>query len=301
MSAQDSLTAQVLFDVTGYIALVTGGGTGIGTMISHGLASNGAIVYIGGRRLDVVTKTATDFEKESAGRAGKLIPLELDVTNKDSIAKAVARIEQEQGKLDILVNNAGQVGPISPFLSDPQAAENTSAHSMGKGLFDSESFEEWSNHFTVNVSSIFFVTTACLGLLDEGTKKRPGHSAAVVNIGSISGVMTLNQDHFCYNTAKAAVHHLTKMMATEFALKGHKVRVNAIAPGAFPSEMAGAGLKDFDAEVDKIAKGLQAVPAKRAGRPTDMAAAVLFLASSAGSYVNGQILVNDGGFVTVNP
>jgi len=127
------------------------------------------------------------------------------------------------------------------------------------------------------------------------------HGAAVLNIGSICGVTKLNQDHFCYSSGKAAVHHLTLMMATEFASKGHKIRVNALAPGVFPSEMSGSGQKPIDEEIDEVAKGLNPVPAKRAGRSSDMAAAVLYLASSAGSYVTGQVLVVDGGFVAVNP
>jgi len=293
------MSAQSLFDVSGYVALVTGGGTGIGSHIAEGLASNGAIVYIAGRRLDVVASAAETFKPASGG--GKLIPFELDVTSKESISLAVAQIEKEQGKLDILVNNAGQVGPTSLFLGRHDSPENASANSIGKALFDNESFEQWSSHYTVNVSSIFFVTMAFLGLLDKGAKARPGQTAAVVNIGSISGVMKLNQDHFCYNSAKAAVHHLTLMMATEFALKGHQIRVNALAPGLFQSEMAGHGISDIDGAMDSIAKGLQPVPIKRAGRPQDMAAAILYLASSAGSYVNGQVLVVDGGFVAVNP
>ncbi|KAG8992278.1 hypothetical protein FRB94_011734 [Tulasnella sp. JGI-2019a] len=299
MSSSHGLSAQALFDVSGYVALVTGGGTGIGLMIAEGLASNGAIVYIAARRMDVVSKAAEAFDQTSGG--GKLVPLELDVIDKTSISKAVARIQQEHGRLDALVNNAGQVGPVSEFISDRQSPENASADSLGKAVFDSESFEQWSNHFTVNVSSIFFVTMAFLGLLEAGANARPNHGSAVINIGSISGLMTLNQGHFCYNSGKAAVHHLTKMLATEFGLKGHKIRVNAIAPGLFLSELVDPGDKHIDEVVDKLSGSLIPVPAKRAGRPSDMAACALYLASAAGSYVNGQILVPDGGWVAVNP
>ncbi|KAG8864633.1 hypothetical protein FRB96_005137 [Tulasnella sp. 330] len=290
MASTNELSAESLFNVSGYVALVTGGGTGIGTMIAEGLATNGAIVYIAGRRMDVVSKAAEAFGQR--GNGGSLVPLEMDVIDKASIENAVARIEKEHGKLDILVNNAGQEGPVTKFIGDRQSPENASAGSLGKAVFDSESFEQWSNHFTVNVSSIFFVTMAFLGLLEAGAKARPTHGSAVINIGSISGIMTLNQDHFCYNSGKAAVHHLTKMMATEFGLK---------APGLFPSEMVDTGDKHIDEQVDKLSKSVLPVPAKRAGRASDMAACALYLASAAGSYVNGQILVPDGGWVTVNP
>jgi len=268
-------------------------------MIAQGLASNGATVYIAGRRLDVVEASAKAFGRHESG--GTLIPLELDVTNKTSITKVASKIKAEHGKLDILVNNAGSVGPMSQFIGNRQAPENASAQSLGDALFAAESFEQWSDLFNANVSTVFFVTAALLGLLAEGAKGRPGSGSSVINIGSVAAITKLNQTHFCYNASKAAVHHLTQMLATEFAMKDFNVRVNGIAPGLFPTEITLLDLKVIDEQIDNIIAGLHRVPAKRAGRPKDIASAALYLASSAGSYVNGQILVADGGFVNVNP
>jgi len=138
-----------------------------------------------------------------------------------------------------------------------------------------------------------------LGLLDKGSRDVEGFSSSVINVTSISGLIKLAQEHFAYNSAKAAASHLTKLLATEFALKGVNVRVNAIAPGVYESEMTydtiGADL------VDKVGKGLIAVPSKRAGTGQEMAGTVVYLASRAGGYTNGQEIVIDGGYCAVNP
>lgn len=294
-----SLAASNLFSLKGKVAVVTGGGTGIGLMIARGFADNGAKTYIGSRRKDVVEKAAKEYQISEAG--GQLVPIELDVTDKTSIRNAVSRIDSTDGRVDILVNNAGQVGPRTAFLGDPQAPQNSSAAALGDALFDAESFEGWADLYKVNVSSVFFATLGFLGLLEKATKSATGCTASVINVGSISGVLKLSQNHFAYNSSKAAVHHLTKLMSTEFALKGFPIRINAIAPGPVPSEMAGVGLDDVDAQVDQIALGLQPIPAKRAGRDTDMASVALYLASNAGSYVNGQVIVVDGGCIATNP
>ncbi|KAJ7366626.1 NAD(P)-binding protein [Mycena albidolilacea] len=296
MSAQ-SYSVQSLFDLTGLVALVTGGGTGIGLMISRGLAANGAKVYITGRRKSVLDKVADAWDKTK----GEIIAVEMDVTSRESIQEAKKLIQEKEGKLHILVNNAGQVGPTSPFLSNPSAPERKDAETLGQSLFDNETPGQWGDLYSINTFSIFFVTTAFLGLLDKGSRESqtPGFTSSVINITSISGLIRLAQDHFAYNSAKAAASALTKMLATEFALKGALVRVNAIAPGAYASEMT------FDEitpeQVNLIGKGVQPVPAGRAGTAQEMAGTVIYLASPAGCYTNGQEIVIDGGYVSVNP
>ncbi|KAF4590043.1 hypothetical protein EYR38_009341 [Pleurotus pulmonarius] len=281
----------------GLVAVVTGGGTGIGLMISYGLAANGAKVYITGRRQEVLQKAANDWNQE----AGAIIPLQMDATNKASILAARDKIEQEEGRLHILVNNAGQVGPTSPFLNDLSAPEHQSAETLGRALFDNESFEGWADLYAINTFSIFFVSTAFVGLLAKGTKEQEasGYTSSIINTTSISGVIKVAQNHFCYNSAKGAASHLTKLLSTEFALKGIPVRVNAIAPGVYASEMT------FDTitpeQVDRIGMGVHPVPAKRAGTVQEMAGTAVYLASLAGCYTNGQEIVIDGGYVAVNP
>ncbi|CAE6447613.1 unnamed protein product [Rhizoctonia solani] len=290
-----------VFGVSGLVALVSGGGTGIGLMMAKGLAANGAKVYIGSRRKEVVEKAAAEH---SVGLSGKLIPIALDVTNKESIESAVKLISAENdGKLDILVNNAGQCGPVSRFFSDPSAPESKDTATLGTALFRNESFEEWSDLFSINVSSIFFVSIAFLGLLEKASKTREtetgGWSSSIINITSVSGQMKQAQNHFAYNTSKAGAIHLTKMLSTELALHKIPVRVNTIAPGPFASEMT---ISEVTAEnVDLIAKGMTKIPAGRGGFDKDIAGAALYLASPASYYINGQVISVDGGFLAVNP
>ncbi|PPR01544.1 hypothetical protein CVT24_001855 [Panaeolus cyanescens] len=291
-----SYRPQAISDLSGRIALVTGGGTGIGLMITKGLAAAGAKVYITGRRLDVLQKVSTTLASDLGA---EIIPVQMDVTDKDSIQKGKQIVAEKEGKLHILVNNAGQVGPTSPFLNNPDAPQNKDAETMGNAMFNSESVEGWKDLYAINSASIFFVTTAFLGLLAKGSEDEVNNWSSVVNITSISGVIKVAQDHFCYNSAKAAASHLTKMFATEIALKKIPVRVNAIAPGVYESEMT---FDEITPEmVDKIGKGVMSTPARRPGTGEEMAGTVVYLVSKAGGFTNGQEIIIDGGYVAVNP
>ncbi|KAF9534460.1 short-chain dehydrogenase [Crepidotus variabilis] len=291
-----SLTPAAVNDLSCRIAIVTGGGTGIGLMIAQGLAAANAKVYITGRRLDVLEKIA----KEWSGQAGgQILPLQMDVTDKESIIKAKKYIEETEGKLHILVNNAGQVGPKSLFMHDPVAPEKKDAETLGLALFNNEDFASWGQLLEINLSSIFFVSTAFLGLLAKGSEDVEHFWSSIVNTTSISGIMKQAQAHFCYNSAKAAASHLTRLLSTELALNRIPVRVNAIAPGVYESEMTSHTI--LPEEVDKVSRGIASVPARRAGTAQEMAGTAVYLVSRAGAYVNGQEIIVDGGFLGVNP
>ncbi|CUA76041.1 hypothetical protein RSOLAG22IIIB_02048 [Rhizoctonia solani] len=295
----NQLLTKTIYDVSGRIALVTGGGTGIGLMIARALAANGAKVYVSSRRNEVIESTADEHGPQTGG---EIIPLELDVTDKTSIKNAVQVIQKNDGKLDLLFNNAGRSGPKSPFFTDESAPENKDSHTLGSSMFDAEEFEDWSSLYTTNASSIFFVTTAFLGLLHKASDERGAWSAGIINTSSISGQMKRSQNHFAYNSAKAASIHLTKMFSTELALKGIPVRVNSIAPGMFPSEMTGHQGQDMSGEkASAIGKGITGVPMQRGGAETDMAGVALFLASPASYYITGQVVTVDGGYIATNP
>ncbi|KAF7968285.1 hypothetical protein HWV62_31021 [Athelia sp. TMB] len=293
-----ALAAKKIFNLTGMVAVVTGGGTGIGLMIAQGFAANGAKVYITGRRREVLDKVANAWKEQS----GSIVALPMDVTDKQSILAARDEIAAKEGKLHILVNNAGQVGPVSRFLGDPSAPELRDAETLGQALFDNETFDAWGDLYKINTFSIFFVTNAFLGLLDKGSKElaSEGFSSSVINTTSISGITKLAQRHFCYNSAKSAASHLTKMLSTEYALKGIQVRVNAIAPGVYESEMTAASLSGEEL-VNRVGNGIQPVPSKRAGTAEEMAGTAVYLASRAGCYANGQEIIIDGGYLAVNP
>lgn len=296
-----SYTPHAMFSLAGRVAIVTGGGTGIGWMVTKGLAAAGAKVYITGRRLEVLEKAAKEWndERNQLSGAGELIPLQLDVTDKQSILEAKVKFEKAEGKLHILINNAGQVGPCSPFMNDPSAPERKDAESIGLGLFNNEGFDSWGKLYEINTFSIFFMTTAFLGLLAKGSGDREGWWSSVINITSISGIIKLAQDHFCYNSSKAAASHLTKMLATELLVKGVPVRVNAVAPGVYESEMTFDKIRPE--EVDKIGKGLVSLPTKRAGTGEEMAGTILYLVSKAGGYTHANEIIIDGGYCAVNP
>jgi NAD(P)-dependent dehydrogenase (short-subunit alcohol dehydrogenase family) len=177
MSSQtnnDQFQLNNLFDVKGRVALVTGGGSGIGLMITQALAVNGAKVYITGR-----TKEKLDRVVESHGKdiAGEIIPLTADVSDKNSIKSLYEQFSKGEQHLDILVNNAG----ISTGATNTEAG---SAQKLKEELFENESatFADWDDIFRTNVSQIFFMTTCFLPLLDAASNKTKGWSSAVLNV-----------------------------------------------------------------------------------------------------------------------
>ncbi|KZT65745.1 short-chain dehydrogenase [Daedalea quercina L-15889] len=287
-----------MFRLHGRIALVTGGGTGIGWMIAEGLAVNGARVYIIGRRRDVLESAAKKFAEQNDGK-GSVVPLVMDVTDKESIIAGQEVVRQNESKLHILVNNAGISGPLTPWLNDTSAPQHKDTETLGRALFDSASFNDWSSVFGINTSALHFVTTAFLGLLAKGSEDEQLYTSCVINVTSLSGNNKLAQNQFAYNATKAAATHLTKMFATEFALKKIPVRVNSVAPGVYASEMTYPHIPPE--EVDKIGKSIVPIPAHRAGRPEEMAGTVIYLVSPAGCYTNGQEIIVDGGYTAVNP
>ncbi|KAL1880575.1 hypothetical protein VTK73DRAFT_5380 [Phialemonium thermophilum] len=220
-----------LFSVKGLVALVTGGGTGIGLMIARALAEGGAErVYIVGRRLEVLQAAAASINKPTV---------------------------------------------VTPL----------------------------TNTFRVNVSSVWYTAMAMLKLLDVGNKRQNiVQSSQIVVTSSIGGFNRKAPGGWAYGQSKAAATHLVKQLST--VLPVWKIRVNCIAPGLFPSEMSapivraaggsteGAGLIPLDASI---------VPLGRMGDELDMGGQILYLASRAGAYCNGNIIVVDGGRLTTFP
>ncbi|KAF7845718.1 hypothetical protein BT93_L0995 [Corymbia citriodora subsp. variegata] len=177
--------------------------------------------------------------------------------------------------------------------------EAESAEEMKKNLFDNKdsTIEDWVSTYQTNVPQCFFMTMAFLPLLQNATEQQHGFSGCVINICSISGIVKTAQHHFAYNASKAAVIHLTKMLAFEIGSNNIKVRVNSIAPGVFPSEMtAGESGEDQKSELAKD-KYLDKTMAGRPGNDRDMGNAMLFVATN--QYLNGQTIPVDGGYILV--
>jgi NAD(P)-dependent dehydrogenase (short-subunit alcohol dehydrogenase family) len=253
-----------LFSVAGKVALVTGGSRGIGQMIARGYVENGATVYISSRKREVCDAVAAELSQVGTCHS---LPADLGVEAEcNRLAKELA---QREPKLHILVNNAG-ANWGAPMAEYPDDA--------------------WDKVLALNVKSIFHLTRACLPQLEAAAS--PGDPARVINIGSIDGLRVPMLHTYAYSSSKAAVHHLTRVLAVELAAK--QITVNAVAPGPFESKMMAETLRTFG---DAIRAS---VPLGRIGEPEDMAGIALFLASRAGAYLTGTVIPVDGG-ITVRP
>jgi NAD(P)-dependent dehydrogenase (short-subunit alcohol dehydrogenase family) len=255
-------------------------------MITEALAHNGAKVYIVGRTQDKLENVA---EKYGKNVRGKIIPLTYDITKKDQIDALYRDISSREKCLCVLVNNAG-IGS-NTFETKADSAEKLKAN-----LFENSSatFEEWASSYQSLVTQVYFMTTAFLPLLHHSTDRHPGYSGTVINIASIAGLVKSAQHHFAYSAAKAATIHLSRMLASEIADNGLKIRVNAISPGVFPTELTTGGSDEN--QKSHLSKELfeGRIPAGRPGKEEEIASAVLFCVAN--QYLNGQNLVVDGGY-----
>ena len=257
-----------LFSIEGKIALVTGGSRGIGEMIAAGFLANGAKVYISSRKAEVCDETANRLQEQYGG---KCISLPADLSNLNGIESLVNSLPDGE-KLDILVNNAGA--------------------SWGEPI-DEYSEKGWDKVMDTNVKGVFFLTQKLLPLLrSSATAEDPSR---VINIGSIDGIKTGLFDAFSYGPSKAALHHLTRVLAA--SLVKENIIVNAIAPGPFPTWMLSTGVGgggDLDINWDEVGNSN---PRGRVGTPEDIAGLAIFLCSRAGAYTVGETITCDGGAV----
>ena len=251
-----------LFSLDGRIALVTGGSRGIGRMIAEGFRSQGARVYISARKADQCDAAAREM-------GPNCFALPADVSTVEGAQALAAAFTAREPALDILVNNAGAAWG-SDFETFPEAG--------------------WDKVFNINVKAPFFLTQALYPALKASA--RPDRPAKVISIGSVDGLRVSPWETYSYQASKAAIHHLVRRMAAR--LIRDNIVATAIAPGAFPSEMNRAARDHGEHYVASI-------PAGRVGRPEDMAAAAIYLASRAGDYVVGEVLTVDGGVVHACP
>ena len=259
-----------IFSIEGKTALITGGSRGIGEMIAAGFLAHGAKVYISSRKADVCAETATRLMGEFGGEC---IALPGDVGTMDGVTALASALGDRESRLDILVNNAGTAwgAPLAEF---PESG--------------------WDKVMNTNVKGIFFLTQQLLPQLRAAaTHEDP---ARVINIGSVDGIKTPIFDNFSYGPSKAAVHHMTRVLAAH--LVKENIIVNAIAPGPFPSWMLSAGV-GFGGKVE--GQDWESIGARnprgRVGTPEDIAGLAIFLSSRAGAYTVGETITCDGGSV----
>jgi 3-oxoacyl-[acyl-carrier protein] reductase len=248
-----------LFDLTGRVAIVTGGGTGIGAASALLLAERGADVVVAARTVADLERTA-DRIVSATGR--RCLPVRTDVKNDDQVIDLVRRTVDELGRIDILVNNAGgtRMGPLRDLPT-----------------------KAWDASFDLNVRSAYFCTR------EAGRHFIEQRSGVIVNISSDAGVYGVKGGAH-YASSKAALQMFTRVTAAEWGRYG--VRANCIAVGGIASERASAAWER--AGIDPAVLSAS-TPLGRVGRPDEVAAAVVFFASDASSYISGQTLSVDGG------
>jgi NAD(P)-dependent dehydrogenase (short-subunit alcohol dehydrogenase family) len=255
------MSLESLFSVAGKVALVTGGSRGIGRMIARGLVTAGAKVYVSSRKAADVEAAATELSK-----LGTCVPLVADQATQAGTRALAEAIAAREPALHVLVNNAG-ANWGAPLAEYPEAG--------------------WDKVMSLNVKAVFDLTRFLLPALRKAAA--PGDPARVVNVGSIDGIHVPALETYAYSTSKAAVHHLTRVLARKLA---PDVTVNAIAPGPFESKMMAETLRRFGDAIKS------SCPLGRIGEPDDMAGIAVYLTSRAGAYVTGAVIPVDGGIST---
>jgi 3-oxoacyl-[acyl-carrier protein] reductase len=248
-----------LLDVSGQVAIVTGGGTGIGAATARALAAHGAEVVIASRTVEDLERTAAVVQAESGRRC---LPVPTNVKDEEQVVRLVQRTVDEFGRIDILVNNAGgtRMGPLS-----------------GLGT------RAWDSSFDLNVRAAYFCTR------EAGQHFLAQRSGAIVNVSSGAGVHGVKGGAH-YSSAKAALQMFTTVTAAEWGRYG--IRANCVAVGLVASERAVEAWRVANLDVSAAAAR---TPIGRPGRPDEVANAILFLASPAASYISGQTVAVNGG------
>lgn len=245
-----------LFRMEGKVAVVTGASRGIGAATAKALAEVGCDLVVSARSADVLSEFAHAV-RSSTGR--KVEAVSADLNDLDNLSALAEAARSTFGRLDVVVNNVGGTMPRPLLDTSPR-------------------FLEAAFHW--NVSTAFCLTKACVPLMLEGG------GGSVVNISSAVGHLA-DRGYVAYGTAKAALDHLTELMATDLS---PRIRVNAVAPGSIETDALGTVLND-----EMRATMMSLTPLQRLGRVEDIAAAVVYLASEAGSYLTGKVIEVDGG------
>lgn len=252
------------YDLTGKVAIITGSTRGIGNGIAKAFAACGASVVVTGRKQDACDKAAAEIEALGGGKA---IGVATEVTKSEDRANLIAKTVEKFGRLDILINNAGVGGKEAPILTIEE--------------------DEWDHTLDADLKSLYFISKlAAAQIKEQGTGGR------IINMASAAGIKAPKYASV-YGAAKAAVIHLTKIMANEWARYG--INVNSIAPGYIATDMT----KDVMANEKNAEVVKRMIALRRFGEVDDVAGVALFLSTEASKYVTGVLIPVDGG-MTIN-
>ena len=264
--------------------------------MARALAVNGASkVFVIGRRMVSLESVAKSHDA--------IVPIQGDVTSKESLDNMVAQVKKHVDHIDILIANSGISGPSGTMPPKENKSEHT-LQEVRDHLYETP-MEEVTKTFEVNITGALYTALAFLPLLDAANEKHPPPSSdprsQIIITSSIGAFNRVPAAGFAYSASKAGVVHMVKQMST--LLSKYNIRVNSIAPGLYLSEMTQKGLekagkKDSHQEgsFDKAF-----IPATRTGDEQDIAGVILWLCSRAGSYVSGSIITTDGGKLAVTP
>jgi NAD(P)-dependent dehydrogenase (short-subunit alcohol dehydrogenase family) len=260
-------------------------------------------IFILGRRENALQETISQTTN------GTVIPIQCDITSKESLETAYNAVAAQTTHVDLLIANSGVMGPP---MKPPQPAEDGSLPPLSQlrdELFNIP-MEEFNTVMNVNVTGSYYTVLAFLPLLEAANKRRPAPqedvlaapTAQVIITSSIAGFSRKVPFSFAYNASKAATTHLVKMLSTAFAYYG--IRVNGISPGLYSSDMADHIFRASGIQGRAISDGSfpkEMIPATRGGSEEDLAGLIVWLASNSGGYINGNILLTDGGRISVAP
>ncbi|KAI5271120.1 NAD(P)-binding protein [Aureobasidium subglaciale] len=286
-----------LFQVNDLVAVITGGATercwqikGIGLMMTKALAANGAKkIYIIGRRKD-------KLEEAASHNPSVIIPVVGDVTSKNIRKSTASRVETEAGCINLLVCNSGAMGPSAGINNRDASIAERAAAAMN------QFWDDITSTLSIHVTAVLFTAYAFLELLDKGNKNAVAHKtkSQILVTASIASFNKQPDRSMAYKASKAAVLHIVRSLSSE--LWPFDIRCNAISPGLFPSKLASSLIPH--AEMRHREEGSfdkSYIPAERTGDEEDMAGTILFIVSRAGAYLNGNVLLIDGGRLNIMP
>ncbi|GAA5872279.1 hypothetical protein JCM16303_001040 [Sporobolomyces ruberrimus] len=263
-----------LFSVKGKVVVVTGGGKGIGRMISEGFVKAGAAkVYIASRDVKSLEAAANEMNKLPGVKGNPCVAIPTDLSKYEGVEGLVKELEKREKHVNVLVNNSGNNWG-APYDEYPDQA--------------------WDRVLGLNLKRVFTLTQKLTPLMlkslpnadSEGPWEDP---ARIINIGSVDGIRVPALETYAYSASKAALHQMSRVLASHLGKRG--ITSNTIACGPFQSKMMAATLEAAGEAI------VQSVPLHRIGSPEDVAGTCIFLSSRAGSYVNGATITLDGGSV----